>query len=153
MDSLDDARNKWILPWPPASNQLIMRFYTTTDDSWRLWNLFSKVLWTNFSASSLVIVTTALQHNHQLAVSVIIFIIFQCKTDTCLALTGCWKIIITIDNLPLFIFSNYRWKFNTFWKWSQWFESHEKCLILQYCERSELRLFVFKIVSIPTTLA
>ena len=51
VDSLDDARNKWILPWPPASNQLIMRFYTTTDDSWRLWNLFSKVLWTNFSAS------------------------------------------------------------------------------------------------------
>ena len=26
-----------------------------------------------------------LQHNHQLAVSVIIFIIFQCKTDTCLS--------------------------------------------------------------------
>ena len=57
VDSLDDARNKWILPWPPASNQLIMRFYTTTDDSWRLWNLFSKVLWTNFSALSIDVTT------------------------------------------------------------------------------------------------
>ena len=51
-----------------------------------------------------------LQHNHQLAVSVIIFIIFQCKTDTCLSLTGCWKIIVTIDNLLLFIFSQLPFK-------------------------------------------
>ena len=82
-----------------------------------------------------------LQHNHQLAVSVIIFIIFQCKTDTCLSLTGCWKIIVTIDNLLLFIFSNYRSKFRRFfWKlsvWKSWKMSH-----LQHCERSELRLFL-----------
>ena len=82
-----------------------------------------------------------LQHNHQLAVSVIIFIIFQCKTDTCLSLTGCWKIIVTIDNLLLFIFSNYRSKFRRFfWKlsvWKSWKMSH-----LQHCERSELRIFL-----------
>ena len=58
-----------------------------------------------------------LQHNHQLAVSVIIFIIFQCKTDTCLSLTGCWKIIVTIDNLLLFIFSQLPFKIQKlFWK-------------------------------------
>ena len=74
-----------------------------------------------------------LQHNHQLAVSVIIFIIFQCKTDTCLSLTGCWKIIVTIDNLLLFIFSQLPFKIQkVFLK--------VKCLKIMknvsYCERS-----------------